>query len=143
MRREAAKQGGCGDKQGLARLSRDKRSAPPVEPVVQAHLDDIKPLGGGGLYRNNKTGRNVVGQAQKMRGVGTLAAKIKIIVLDEGGPMARKCISTPAPNVHPVRDSLELAEVMLACELFPPITLNGAVGFVLCWPNSHAKPPLA
>ena len=43
------------DKRGLARLSCDERSAPPVEPVVQAHLDDINPLGGSGLYRNNKS----------------------------------------------------------------------------------------
>src|SRR5262249_27223096 len=67
-------------------------SAPPVEPVVQARLDDIKPLGGRGLYRNNKTGRNVVGQAQEMGRVYSLCAKIKEIVLDEGGPMLRKRI---------------------------------------------------
>ena len=51
--------------------------------------------------------------------------------------------STPAPNVHPVWNWLELAAVMLACGLIPPMTLNGADGFVLCWPSSHAQPPLA
>ena len=38
----------------------------PVEPVVHARLDDIKPLSGSGLYRKNKTGRSVAGQAQEM-----------------------------------------------------------------------------
>ena len=51
--------------------------------------------------------------------------------------------TTPAPNVRPVWNWLELAAVMLACGLIPPMTLNGAVGFTLCWPSSHAKPPLA
>ena len=41
------------------------RSAPPVELVVQARLDHIKALGDISLYRKNKTGRNVVGQANK------------------------------------------------------------------------------
>jgi hypothetical protein len=50
---------------------------PPVEPVVHARLNGIKPLSGSGLYRKNKTGRNVAGQAQEMRGVCTRGAKIK------------------------------------------------------------------
>jgi hypothetical protein len=83
---------GLCDKRGLARLSCDERSAPPVEPVVHAHLDDIDPLGGGRLYRKNETGRNVVGQAQQMRGVCSLGAKINVIVLDEGGPILHKRI---------------------------------------------------
>jgi hypothetical protein len=43
------------------------RPAPPVESVIQPGLDDIKPLGGSGLYRNNKTGRDVVRLTKKMR----------------------------------------------------------------------------
>ena len=60
-------------------------SAPPVELIVQAHLDHIEALGDIGLYRKNKTGGNI-GQAQQMRGAYDLGAKIEVVVLDEGGP---------------------------------------------------------
>ena len=69
--------------------------APPIEPVVHAHLYDIKSLSDSGLYRKNKTGRNVAGQAQEMRGVCTRGAQIKVIVLNEGEPILRKSIFYP------------------------------------------------
>ena len=45
----------------------------------------------------------IVGQALQMCRVCSLGTKIKVIVLDEGGPIVCTAYSTPAPNVHPVR----------------------------------------
>jgi hypothetical protein len=50
---------------GRAALANDakrpsSRPAPPIEPIVQPRFDDIESLGGRSLYRDDKTGRDVV-----------------------------------------------------------------------------------
>ena len=46
--------------------SPSSRPAPPIEPVIESGLDDIKSLGGSSHYRNDETGRNIVRLAQNM-----------------------------------------------------------------------------
>ena len=72
-----------------------------------------------------------------MSRVCSLGAKIKVIVLDEAGPIVcnrifHACAKRPS-------HWLELSAVMVACALFPPITLKGAVGFVL---SATKAPPI-
>ena len=56
------------DRAALANNDRSPSSqpAPPIEPVIESGLDDIKSLSGSGHYRDDEAGRNIVRLAQYM-----------------------------------------------------------------------------